>query len=648
MYIMRRERIVATAIMMLSVVGVFAQHNIYVNENGRTRIVNNVSKIAYGKDKATVWSDAASYDFDLQSVGLMSLSEKDSWRSKVMPERYLKDFDYDIAFDESDKGMVVAENEITDEKDKLYSDFVNHSEWSKTVYVSYKDGGVDVSGDMDSLTVKTEGAHLTIETEARGVKYVLSGKSDDACFKLYSAKKCYVVLNGLTLANPTGPVINSQLKKHLFIELAKGTVNTLTDGKSYTKVQGEDQRGCVFAEGKICFSGEGELYVNGNKKCGIASDDHLHMLGGFVHVTSHAEKGKAVYAKDNIIIGGGVLRTFADGVASKGITSDSLITITGGVVKSITTGNSLWEEAEQDYSSCTAMKSGWGMNITGGKIYCLSTGDGGKGISAGGELVTTDNKGNTKTTYYGTMSISDADIYVRTGGKRVPEVKEEDSHGNKVGASASPKGLKSADKMTINSGNIYVRCSGGAAAEGIESKKTITINGGKIRTYCVDDGMNAEGCYMNGGDVLICSTENDGFDVSFLFVNDGTLYCVGGDIDQMGLDTDGKTFKVMGGEVIALGARNCQPYESSELANVLCYLKKSVSFVALADEEGNIITTIPTPDTYTKLCVLMSNKDIEVGKKYKILSYATSLSDTPVTEYEFTAEKKSTMLGSFK
>ena len=115
------------------------------------------------------------------------------------------------------------------------------------------------------------------------------------------------MLNGVNLTNPQGPVINSQLKKRLFIHLAENTVNTLTDGADYIKVKGEDQRGCIFAEGKLCISGRGQLYVNANKKCGIASDNYVHMTDGFVHVNNYAVKGKAVYGKDHVIIGGGVL-----------------------------------------------------------------------------------------------------------------------------------------------------------------------------------------------------------------------------------------------------------------------------------------------------------------------------------------------------
>lgn len=628
----------------------WAQHNVYINQNvngyNRMSIFKGIEKMAFGTDSMMVWDNyARSYTFDASAVGTMGFREHDKWLTKVLPEKYHADFDYDIDFEEADKQRITAEPEVTDPKSVQYDDFLAHSTWSKTVNIAYDGNEVEVTGDTDSLVVTKDGAHLTIQTNAVGIRYILSGNSSDACFKLYSERKACLTLNGINLTNTQGPVINSQSKKRLFIDLPANTVNTLTDATTYKKVKGEDQRGCVFAEGKICISGEGQLYVNARKKGGIASDDYVHLLGGFVHVNAYAQKGKAIYGKDNVIIGGGVLRTYSEGDASKGISSDSLLWVKGGVIKAITTGDAVYDETEEDYSSCCGLKSEWNMNISGGEIYCLSTGTGGKGISAGHSEIVTE----TKTNYLGTLTVADADIYIRTSGTRIPEVKTEDSHGQKVEAAASPKGLKSAGKMTINSGNVYVRCSGGAAAEGIESKKEIYINGGKIRSYSVDDGMNAEGCHIKGGDVMICSTENDGFDVSFLYMYDGLLYTIGGDIDQMGLDTDGKTFKVMSGEILSLGARNCQPYESSEQASVLCYVKgKSISYLALADADDNIIKVIPTPDTYKCVCALFSNSSLQVGNRYKILSFEKSLTDTPATEYDFTLEKKSLQLGSFK
>lgn len=640
----KRIRLLAAFCVLLVVNNSRAQQNIYLNEAfgnyNRVRVFNNVNEIVYGPDSLTVWSDNNSYSFDVPSVGSMGFREMDPWRARLLPQNYWADFDFDITFEESDKERVSTEPIETDPASVQYDDFVEHSNWNKTVNIVYSENGVSVTGDIDSLDLTIQGAHLTIETKAIEVKYILSGTSSDACFKLYSERKACLVLNGVNLTNPTGPVINSQLKKRLFIELPENTVNYLCDGATYTKVKGEDQRGCIFAEGKICISGLGQLYITANKKCGMASDKYIHMMGGFIHVDANAEKGKAVYGQENVIIGGGVLRAYCSGLAGKGVTSDSLLWIRGGVIKTITTGEVAWDDEEEDYSSCCGIKSNWDMDIAGGEIYCLSTGTGGKGISAGHYLEVTVNE-KTKKYYNGSLTIANADIYVRTTGKRIPEEKQEDGHGHKVGASASPKGIKCINKLTINSGNIFVRGSGGGAAEGLESKRQTEINGGKIRSYCTDDGLNCSGCVINDGDILICSSENDGLDAGNLKMYAGKLYAVGSWDAQMGVDTDGKTFEIYGGEITGVGARSCTPHGNCSQASVCFYLPKTYcSGVAVADADGNIITQFPTPNTYDVLCLFFTNDQIQVGKSYKILSYKDSFNDTPVVEYEFSMEEQ--------
>lgn len=640
----KRIRLLVALLVLLVANSIRAQQNIYLNEAygnyNRVRVFNNVDEITYGPDSMTVWSDNNSYSFDVPSVGSMGFREMDPWRARLLPQNYWADFDFDITFEESDKERVRREPVETDPSSAQYDDFVEHSNWNKTVNIVYSEDGVSVTGDIDSLDLTIQGAHLTIETKAIEVKYILSGISSDACFKLYSERKACLVLNGVDLTNPSGPVINSQLKKRLFIELPENTVNYLCDGATYTKVKGEDQRGCIFAEGKICISGLGQLYVKANKKCGIASDKYIHLMGGFVHVNVNAEKGKGVYGQENVIIGGGVLRTCCSGAAGKGVTSDSLLWISGGVIKAITTGDVVWDDDEEDYSSCCGIKSDWDMDISGGEIYCLSTGTGGKGISAGHYLEVTVNE-KTKKYYNGSLTISNADIYVRTTGRRIPDEKEEDGHGHKVGASASPKCIKCINKLTINSGNIYVRGSGGGAAEGLESKRQTEINGGKIRSYCTDDGLNCSGCVINGGDILICSAENDGLDAGNLKMYAGKLYAVGSWDAQMGVDTDGKTFEIYGGEITGVGSRSCTPHGDCTQASVCFYLPKTYcSGVAVADADGNIITQFPTPNTYDVLCLFFTNDQIQVGNSYKILSYKDSFNDMPVVEYEFSMEEQ--------
>lgn len=637
-----------------------AQTNVFVMQKKKktemSAIVPSVSRIEYQGSIADMYGEDGQLlrRFDVSDVRSMGLSESDSLRAVLMPEKYRSDFDFEIAFTPSDHTWTAA-RDITDEDAPLYDDFVDHSTWNKAITITYGADKASIEGKADSVEITVDGNHVVVHSAVSGVAYTLKGKTDNGSFKLYSDKKAKLLLDGVDLTNPKGPAINSQGKKRLFVCTAKDTQNHLADGEKYDKVSGEDQRGCIFAEGRLCLGGEGELYVNGNKKSAIASDDYIHMLSGFVNTSTTTDKAKTIYAKDQIIIGGGSMQVYAGGVAAKGISCDSLINIYGGQVKAITTGDAIYEDEKEDYTSSCAIKCDYDMTLTGGDIYAMSTGVGGKGISVGFEDV--DAAG--KSVYIGKLTMDNARVWVRTAGARIPEIKVEDVHGEKVGAAASPKGLKSSNAITINSGELYVRCSGGYSAEGIESKKVITVNGGKIRTYCVDDGLNAEGIYIKGGDIFVCSTANDGMDVSFLGMTDGTVYSIGAAVEQMGVDTDGKTFYINAGEFTAVGANNCYPFASvSKQPSVTAFLRHSAKYLQLVDANGTAIKTVQIPGYYIgfvnennrvgkNISVLMGSADIQLNQAYKVLSYATSLSDKPVVEYEFTAEKIHTTLGSY-
>lgn len=631
-----------------------AQRSVYVTRKSSpitTAVVRNVDKIDFVDDKALFYSGNDSTSFNASEVLNMSWKEAEPMREVIIPEKYRADFDFEIEFSDADKDLASNAEAMSSDT----AEFVENTIWDAQITITYGETEATVSGTADSVDIEVKGNHVVVKStnKVNNIEYILQGSTENGSFKIYNERKTKLTLAGVSISNPTGPAINNQSKKRFYVVLDEGTENYIADGKTYTKVAGEDQRGCLFSEGQICLSGTGSLTVVGNKKSAIASDQYIHMISGFVKAISHAEKGKSVYAKENIILGGGALQVLADGAASKAVTSDSLINILGGKLTAITTGGAIWDEDKNDYSSSTCLKSDNSMVIKGGEIRVLATGTGGKGISAGSTI-----EKNGKETQVGTLTIDSAKIYVRTAGKRIPEVKSEDAQGNKNEASASPKGMKAADKITINSGEIYVRCGGGAAAEGIESKKPIVINGGKIRSYCVDDGMNAEGAYINGGDVFISSTSNDGFDVSFLQLAGGELYTIGGAVDQMGMDTDGKTFIVNGGKLTAIGANNCTPFTRSTQCNVMVYLQKNVRYVQVADADGNVVKTVFTPNDYVgavnlqgkvgkNLSVLMSDEGIQIGNSYKILTYESSLDDEPVVEHEFTPESTMTTLGTY-
>lgn len=642
---------VASLAQLTLAAGLHAQTNIYVVRNTtpeKTSIVTSVDRIDYADGKALLRSGDKTTEFDVAKVKQMGIKEKDAVRQTVIPPSFLPDFDYDIAFSEADRQLAgQAEPEVTDTTVATYDDFVQHATFDKALTIAYGGAAATVTGAVEGVDVAVTGNHVVVNSTVKGLQVTLSGSSADGSFKLYATNKTCVMLNGLTLHNPKGPALNSQSKKRLFLVLADGTANTLTDGDTYDKVKGEDQRGCVFAEGKLCISGTGQLTVVGSKKNGIASDDYVHLLGGFVKVTTSAEKGTGVKSKDNFFLGGGALQVLAQGPAAKAVASDSLLTVSGGKLTAITTGDGLWNEDDLDYSTACCLKSDQAMQLLGGDLHLLATGRGGKGIRAG----SLKQKGHE-------LTIDGSTIHVITSGDLMPEGATENDT-----LKSSPKGIKGSYNIAIKSGAIYVRCAGGYGGEGIESKHDLNITGGTIRTYCYDDGVNAVNSKIDGGDIFVCSTDNDGYDCNGgLYINGGSLFAIGAPGDQAGIDNDGKTFGLNGGRVVGMGGYMSSPWASkSKQATVLAYFKKEVPYVALQDADGHDLMVTRTPQGYNPYAVMLSTPLLEVGKAYRLVSF-TNLTGgeekeglienaaytDATTEFEFTVEGMLTSLGSRK
>lgn len=628
-----------------------AQTNIYVIRNTspeKTSIVTGVERIDYNNGKAQFFAGDKVTEFDVTNVKHMGIKEKDMTRKTVIPQSYLADFDYDIAFSTDDYALASkAETEVTDETSDTYDDFVAHSTFDQQITINYGGSRASVNGAVSGVEVSITGNHVVVNSTVKGLHITLKGSSNDGSFKLYATNKTCVTLNGVKLHNPKGPALNSQSKKRIFLILKDGTTNTLTDGSTYDKVKGEDQRGCVFTEGKLCISGAGRLIVVGNKKNGIASDDYVHVLSGFVKVTTSAEKGTGIKSKDNFFLGGGAIQVLAQGPAAKAIASDSLLTISGGKLTAITTGDGLWDDADQDYSTACCLKSDQAMQLIGGDLHLLATGRGGKGIRAG----SLNAKGHE-------LTIDGATIHIITSGDLMPEGATEN---DKV--KSSPKGIKGSYNVIIKSGAIYVRCAGGYGGEGIESKHDLNISGGVIRTYCYDDGANAVNSKIDGGDIFVCSTDNDGYDCNGgLYINGGKLFAIGAPGVQAGIDNDGKTFGMNGGTVVAIGGYSSSPWGSkSKQASVVVNLKKNVPYLALTDAKGNNLQVVKTPEAYNPLVVLLSSTAIKQGDTYRIVSFNTleageekegfvenAVYTDSTIEYEFTVNGMLTTLGSRK
>ena len=261
--------------------------------------------------------------------------------------------------------------------------------------IVWSGSGATVTGASatDSVTVAqgtTASDIVVTSTTQRYLQIAVSGTSTGGSLLVYSERRWGLVMNALTLTNPDGPAINNQCGKALYVTIADGTVNTLTDGTAYadapTNAAGAaiDQKGTFFSEGQMYFSGKGTLQVTGNSKNAIACDDYIVIEedGPTLGITAKGTNG--IKVNDGMEIYGGMLTIGVTSAGGRGIRSEARVTIGGGETTITTSGDCAEEtlaDGTTDYSSCAGIKSDSLFTMTAGTLTIASSGDGGKGIN---------------------------------------------------------------------------------------------------------------------------------------------------------------------------------------------------------------------------------------------------------------------------
>lgn len=556
---------------------------------------------------------------------------------------------FTIAFDETDQATYgsLSEKVVTDETDENYDDFVENSTFSSVVTVTFNGASATVSNGVDGVTVSQSGAHIVVTSTVKKVEYVLKGSTTDGSFKVYSDNKFKLSLEGVSIHNPAGAAINIQSTKRVFVVCAEGTVNTLTDGSSYSLTEGEDMKACLFSEGQLIFSGSGSLAVTGNYKHAIVSDDYVRlrsgcsisipsavkdgihtndaviigggvlnvsstedaiqceeggitMSGGFVKVTTTENKAHGLKSAKDVVISGGAIQAQVVGAASKGISCDGNLTVTGGKITAFTSQTALYENNE--LSSCAAIKCDGNVLISGGEVLLQSTGAAGKGINCDGSITISN----------GTVKV------ITTGAQCI--------YGR---LDSSAKAIKADGALTINGGTVLVKATGGEGSEGIESKSVLTVNDGMIAALCYDDCMNAsKSIVVNGGSIYCYSSGNDGIDSNGTFtITGGVVVSSGTNSPEEGIDCDQNTFKITGGILLGIGGGTSTPTSSACTQRSVIYggSGSSGQFINIQSADGTSVLTYQIPRNYSQMTLLFSSPSLASGTNY-ILSKGGSVS----------------------
>ena len=289
-----------------------------------------------------------------------------------------------------------ASERIPEDEDAIdYGDYVENTTWSTTVRITFDGETATVTGNPSSVIVNIDGAHVTVTSAAKRVRYIVTGTTSDGSLKFYSDKKFQLQLNGVDITNPNGAAVNNQCGKSLYVVLNEGTVNTLRDGENYAMVEGEDQKAALFSEGQILVSGKGLLNIYSVGKHCMASDDYIFVRPG-CQLYLNSSAGHGIKAKDYVHIKGGVINMEIACDGAKGINCDSLVYITGGRTTIINSGTT---RAEVDSlgnpvsTTSAGVKADRNITMTGGTLNIKCTGDDAKGINvteplmfSGGEL----------------------------------------------------------------------------------------------------------------------------------------------------------------------------------------------------------------------------------------------------------------------
>ncbi len=307
--------------------------------------------------------------------------------------------------------------------------------------------------------------------------YVISGELSDGSVIVDADgdDDIQIVLNGVNLTCTDTAAFIVENADNVYLTLAEGTENTISDGDTRSESAEEDGvNGALFARDDLTINGSGSLTVTGNYRHGIVAKDDLVITGGTITVTAVED---AMHANDSVRIADADLTIDAgdDGITVSNDDATDYFYMESGTL----TINSCYEGVEAN-----------AIYIEGGTITVYPSDDGFNATGSSGDGIIVND---------GVITII-----------------------NESGMDAD--GMDSNSSITINGGTVTISVpsdgSNTALDYGSENQGTLSLNGGTV--IAAGSSSMLEEVSEESGQGFLISTETSGSAGSIIVVTDAS------------------------------------------------------------------------------------------------------------------------------
>ena len=515
----------------------------------------------------------------------------------------------------------------------------------------------------------------TLKINEGGI-YNLTGTISDGNIYIDTKDNVKLILNGVTINSSDGPAIYIENANVVYIELASGTVNYLTDSETYSD---SNINGTLFSKDDLIIGGDGKLVIDANYEDGIVSKDNLKIVSGEFEIESVDD---GIRGKDSVVIMNGNFKTNASGDAIKstndtdsnlgyilindgtydletkldGIQAETDLVINNGTFNIKTSGN--------DTDSSKGLKIGSNLIINDGNFEIDSYDDsihsnnyiniknGSFSLSSGDDAIHADNKividnGNIDVlkSYEGIEAfeiiINDGDINIVASDDGINAASKSSSNDNNDFSKNMPDDMKDLNNKPENmedfdsqNGNKpenmenFDPKNGNRPDENMENfdpKNGNKPDDNNIKPNFEDIDMNNNSniatITINGGNIYV-SARGDGVDANgSIYMNGGKLIINGPtDNGNSALDYD-KEFKITGGILVASGSSGMalNTSNSSTQNSIMINFTESINeseLISIFDSNDNEIFTYSSSKKYQN--IVISTPDLKKGETYTI------------------------------